>query len=348
MAAVITAAGDDGSFDDDVTPGVVTDWLLWQADLARPRVSAPPADDPSWTQKAQLDYHSEFTTFTTPFMEKAAFELRLTLLVNNRQRSTARRGLIVSGPPGAGKSTTLAELGRSFELSERRRLPGRHGAFMPVAFAAIPPTYTPKSLVQVLARFAGIPVHDGMTEHTITNAVCHVLCERRTRLVFMDDVHLLNTRTRPGADTSDQLKTLAERIPATFVLAGVDVENSPVLSGPRGAQLAARCKLLRTPPLLNGTERQKEVWRGLLGDMESALRLPRHRPGTLVRFADFIHLRTGGVLASLSLLIREAAIRSVLDESFAISKRLLSQVVLDVQATNAARPTRRRSPGSQP
>ncbi|MEU5335635.1 AAA family ATPase [Streptomyces asoensis] len=347
MASVITAA-DDGFFDDGASPGVVTDWLLWQADLARPRASAPPADDPSWTRKAQLDYHSEFATLKTPFMEQAARELRVTLLVNNRQRSTARRGLIVSGPPGAGKSTTLAELGRSFDLSERRRLAGYQGAFMPVAFAAIPPTYTPKSLVQVLARFAGIPVHDRMTETTITNAVCHVLCERRTRLVFMDDVHLLNTRTRPGADTSDQLKTLAERIPATFVLAGVDVENSPLLTGPRGAQLAARCKLLRTPPLLNGTAQQKEIWRRLLGDMEAVLRLPRHRPGTLVRHADHIHLLTGGVLASLSLLIREAAIRSILDGSFAITKRLLSQVVLDIQATNTARARRRRGPGDQP
>jgi hypothetical protein len=347
VAAVITAA-DDGFFDDDATPGPVTDWLLWQADLARPCISTPPADDPSWTRKAQLDYHSEFATLKTPFMEKAATELRVTLLVNNRQRSTARRGLIVSGPPGAGKSTTLAELGRAFELSERRRLAGYQGAFMPVVFAAIPPTYTPKSLVQVLARFAGIPVHDRMTETTITNAVCHVLCERRTRLVFMDDVHLLNTRTRPGADTSDQLKTLAERIPATFVLAGVDVENSPLLTGPRGAQLAARCKLLRTPPLLNGTAQQKEIWRTLLGDMEAVLRLPRHRPGTLIRHADHIHLLTGGVLASLSLLIREAAIRSILDGSFAITKQLLSQVVLDIQATNTARARRRRPPGDQP
>ncbi|MEU9348017.1 ATP-binding protein [Streptomyces sp. NPDC048278] len=340
----MTTAVSDDPFDDGVTPGPVTDWLLWQADILRPRVDAPPVGDPSWTRKALLDYHSEFVTLKTPSMRQASIELRMTLLVNNRQRGTARRGLIVSGPPGAGKSTTLMELGRSFELSERRRLAGYPGAFMPVAFASIPPTYTPKSLVQVLARFAGIPVHDRMTEQAITNSVCHVLCERRTRLVFMDDVHLVNTRTQPGADTSDQLKSLAERIPATFVLAGVDVENSPLLTGPRGAQLAARCKLLRTPPLLNGTPEQKAVLRKLLGDMESALRLPRHRPGTLVRLANYIHLLTGGVMASLSLLVREAAIRSILDGSFAITKRLLSQVVLDVQATNAARATRRRRP----
>ncbi|ALV30701.1 ATP-binding protein [Streptomyces sp. CdTB01] len=342
--AAITIAADDGFFDDEVTPGAVTNCLLWQTEVSRPRVTAPPVGDPAWNRKRLLDYHSEFITLKTPFMEQALTQLRLTLLVNNRQRGTARRGLIVSGPPGAGKSTTLAELGRSFELSERRRLGGREG-YMPVAFASIPPTCTPKSLVQVLARFAGIPVHERMTENAITNAVCHVLCERRTRLVFLDDVHLLNTRTRPGADTSDQVKTLAERVPATFVLAGVDVEHSPLLAGPRGAQLAARCKILRTPPLLNGTPAQKAEWRELLQAMDGALRLARHRPGTLVRHADYIHLLTGGVMSSLSLLVREAAIRSIVDESHAVTKKLLSQVVLDVQATNAARATRRQRQG---
>ncbi|MFF3467580.1 AAA family ATPase [Streptomyces sp. NPDC002619] len=339
----MTTAADDGFFDDEAAPGAVTNWVLWQAEVSRSRVPAPPVDDPCWSRKALLDYHSEFVVLKTRSMEQALTQLKLTLLVNNRQRSTARRGLIVSGPPGAGKSTTLAELGRSFELSERRRLAGREG-YMPVAFASIPPTCTPKSLVQVLARFAGIPVHDRMTENTITNAVCHVLCERRTRLVFLDDVHQLNTRTRPGADTSDQVKTLAERVPATFVLAGVDVERSPLLTGPRSAQLAARCKVLRTPPLLNGTSEQKKAWRALLQGMEGALRLARHRPGTLVRHADYIHLLTGGVMASLSLLVREAAIRSIVDGSYAVTKKLLSQVVLDAQATNAARATRRQRP----
>ncbi|MGW0313997.1 AAA family ATPase [Streptomyces flavidovirens] len=298
-------------------------------------------DDPSWTRKSLLDYHSEFVTLRTRSMDQAFHQLKLMLLVNNRQRGTARRGLVVSGPPGAGKSTTLTELGRAFELSERRRHP-HHMNYLPVAFVGIPPSYTPKALVMQFARFLGIPVHDRMTEATITEAVCRLLCERRTRLVFIDDVHLLNTNTRPGADTSDQLKALAERVPATFVLAGVNVEQSPLLTGPRGAQLAARFKVLRTTPLLNGTAEHKAAWRKLLGDMETALRLRNHKVGTLVRHADYIHHRTGGVMASLSLLVREAAISAVEDGSLTITKKLLSEVVLDLQAMKASRAGRPR------
>lgn len=99
MASVTSTAGDD-LFDDEVAPGAVTNCVLWQAEVSRPRVIAPPVADPSWTRKALLDYHSEFVTFRTPSMEQAQAKLRFTLLVNNRQRGTARRGLIVSGPPG--------------------------------------------------------------------------------------------------------------------------------------------------------------------------------------------------------------------------------------------------------
>ncbi|MCZ4603731.1 hypothetical protein O3S80_08110 [Streptomyces sp. Lzd4kr] len=58
MAAVTTVA-DDGLFDDEVTPGAVTNWLLWQAEVSRPRVPALPVDDRSGNRKALLDYHSE-------------------------------------------------------------------------------------------------------------------------------------------------------------------------------------------------------------------------------------------------------------------------------------------------
>lgn len=338
MAAVITSPGEENP-QEEAWPSPMSNFALWREYAAYPRVPAPAVSDAFWSTTTLLGYHSEFVTLKTPSQEQAKRQLQLTLLVNNRHRGTARRGLIVSGPPGAGKSTNLLELGRSFERSEGAKRPGSPD-YLPVVFVAIPPSCTPKGLVQEFARFLGIPVYDRMTESTITDAVCRVMAERRTRLVFIDDVHLLNTRTRPGADSSDQVKALAERVPATFVLAGVNVETSALLAGPRGAQIAARFKVLRTAPLLNGTSDQKAVWRKLLGDMEQALRLRNHRPGTLVRNADLIHLRTGGVMASVFALVREAAICSVLDGTLAVTRRLLAEVVLDSQAMNRRRPRR--------
>ena len=42
----------------------------------------------------------------------------------------------------------------------------------------------------------------------------------------MDELHNLNLATRAGAEVSDQLKYFAERLPATFIYAGIDVESA--------------------------------------------------------------------------------------------------------------------------
>jgi len=168
-------------------------------------------------------------------MKTVSLALRRLLLLNRKQQGTARRGLILSGPPTTGKTTTLMELGRIFEHTDRRRHPGLKDR-LPVTYVSVPPTATPKMLISEFARFLGIPVTSRMNQAQITDAVVHVLCDRATQLVFVDDIHLLNTRTRAGAETSDQIKHLSERIPATFVYAGVDVEHSPLLTGPRGSR----------------------------------------------------------------------------------------------------------------
>ncbi|MFF3958860.1 hypothetical protein ACFYY1_37495 [Streptomyces sp. NPDC001890] len=47
-----------------------------------------------------------------------------------------------------------------------------------------------------------------------------------------------------GAEAPDQTKYLSERIPATFVLAGVDVEGTGLFAGRRGGRIASRYSLI--------------------------------------------------------------------------------------------------------
>jgi hypothetical protein len=112
---------------------------------------------------------------------------------------------------------------------------------MPVAYVTVPPAATPKMLAAEFARFAGVPANSRQQNQAdITNAVCDVLARLRTDLVIVDEIHNLNLATRVGADASDQLKYLAERIQATFVYAGIDVEGSGLFGGTRGQQIAGR------------------------------------------------------------------------------------------------------------
>ena len=55
------------------------------------------------------------------------------------------------------------------------------------------------------------------------------------------------------------LTYFAERIPATFVYAGIDIERAGLLAGPRGEQIAGRFAMIRTGPFPRGP-----VWTGLV------------------------------------------------------------------------------------
>jgi len=63
--------------------------------------------------------------------------------------------------------------------------------------------------------------------------------------------------------------------------------------------------------------------------MESALRLHRHEPGVLTALDTYLHQRTGGMIGSVSHLVRAAALTAVLDRTEAITKDLLDSISVD-------------------
>ncbi|GAA3780627.1 hypothetical protein GCM10022206_19530 [Streptomyces chiangmaiensis] len=72
-----------------------------------------------------------------------------------------------------------------------------------------------------------------------------------------------------------------------------------MFTGVRGRQMGGRCVLVRTGPFPRNAE-----WRSLIATLEDTLRLHRHQPKTLVNLSDYLHQRTGGMIGSLSHLIR--------------------------------------------
>jgi hypothetical protein len=131
-----------------------------------------------------------------------------------------------------------------------------------------------------------------------------------------------------------------ESISATFVYAGINVEREGLFSGTRGQQIAGRFSLITTTPFPYA-----EDWHGVVATLEHTLRLHNHQPGTLVRLDRYLHQRTGGMIGSLSHLIRGAAIEAILDHSEKITRQLLDGIDLDHAAeqnnTHTA-PTSRR------
>ncbi|MEU8510618.1 hypothetical protein AB0C76_03365 [Kitasatospora sp. NPDC048722] len=102
---------------------------------------------------------------------------------------------------------------------DRARHPGR-GERIPVVYITVPPAATPRMLAAEFARFLGLPI---TRSANITEAVVGVCTDTRTGLVLVDELHNISLY-------------FSERVPATFVHAGIDIERSNLLPGTRGAQ----------------------------------------------------------------------------------------------------------------
>ncbi len=77
-----------------------------------------------------------------------------------------------------------------------------------------------------------------------------------------------------------------------------------------------------------------------MATLESMLRLDQHQQGTLVRLAEYLYQRTGGMIGSLSQLVRGAAILAIEDGTERITRDLLDCVPVDYAAARAT-PQRR-------
>ena len=124
---------------------------------------------------------------------------------------------------------------------------------------------------------------------------------------------------------------------------GVNVEREGLFTGTRGQQIAGRFGLISTIAFP-----YQQEWKGLVATLEDALRLHRHTPGTLVGLDRYLHQRTGGMIGSLSHLIRGAAIQATLDGSEQITKHTLDSVDLDHAAQNGNPTARTRRRSDQP
>lgn len=283
----------------------------------------------------RIDYHGELVVVRTSVVNKVALEGRRLIRLNRRARG-ARRGLIISGNGGTGKSTAITYLGKTFELMSRQQTFG--SSPIPAVYVTVPMAATPRMLAVEFARFLGIPVVRRANITDVMEAVCGVLEDARTGLVLVDEIHNMDLNTRNGAEVSDTLKYFSERIAATFVYAGINLEAEGLFSGTRGQQIASRFKLITTAAFPYHDE-----WKGLVATLEGALRLHRHKPGTLVALDEYLHQRTGGMIGSLFTLIQTAAMEAIDDESEAITKAALEELQLDRTAEFQRQPKARKS-----
>jgi hypothetical protein len=120
------------------------------------------AEERAVYDEARCAYHAQLPLANTPTIQKVIATTRL-LVALNRNQVSARRGVIVSGASGTGKTTALTQLGRTHERHTRNRHPcDAHR--LPVIYVTVPPAATARMLAVEFARFLGL-TFSGRAKH---------------------------------------------------------------------------------------------------------------------------------------------------------------------------------------
>jgi len=231
-------------------------------------------------------------------------------LMLNQYKSHGKLGVIVSGEPNIGKTTTVSHIARRFE--RRRRDIGRAsgGNSIPVIYVSVPPSCTPKLMLGEFAHFLGLPLRGHYNTGELMNTVTSVIAACGTELIIVDEIHNINQKYKQMGEASDTLKQLSEKCPGTFVYAGVDVEASGLLDGTRGRQISSRFDILNLHKFEN-TGRGKAGWADLLVAVESSLGLIDQHPEAILRHASHLHAATGGVIGDLTGMVHMLAMEAI-------------------------------------
>ncbi|MFC6356606.1 TniB family NTP-binding protein [Luethyella okanaganae] len=279
---------------------------------------------------------TDIAVIATPQLMSIMKAARDKLYLNEFKRY-ARNGLIVSGEPMLGKTTTVIRIGREHE--RRRRLQGHpSGAagMLPVIYVTVPPACGPKDMLVQFADFLGLPHGHRISRTEMMSSVAAVMRTVRTELVIVDEIHNLNLSRQQSMETSDALKQLSEQCAATFVYAGINVDQSGLFTGLRGQQIAGRFDTHHVTRFTNATAAGRSDWESLLVDFEDTLGLIEQTPGTILEFSGQFFAHAGGSIGKLADTLRSCSLEAMTSGQERLSKDILrSRGVLPPKAVRA-------------
>jgi hypothetical protein len=148
----------------------------------------------------------------------------------------------------------------------------------------------------------------------------------------VDELHNLLGRSQGNKDAVDMLKSLHNQVAATFLYAGIRVEN--LLSGERGEQIGARFSHVPIRRYNLSSLDDVRAWKTFIKLYEDQLPLRHHERGTLVAEHKYLFERTAGSIGSLTRLLTGATIVAIQDDKNpeSITRDLLDSQKVDLVA----------------
>jgi hypothetical protein len=288
--------------------------------------------------RARVMFLSGGILVNTPALSAAKARLRR-LIGENLGRNGGHVGLMISGDSTLGKTTIAKTLMKYVYTNYAAQFPDfADYKRIPVVFIEVPAGCTGKLLMIAFARFFGLTVLRAETADSIKARVVKALNAAGTQLVVIDELHNLSAANRGNGESIDVLKSLHNMVSATFVYAGIDLDNGALLGGPRGQQLSARFVRADLTRFNHSDPVQAHEWKAIVSKFEKSLNLAEHIPGTLVKMSPYLHARTNGSIGSLGKLVAGTAIDLILNPDGrpeAITEDLLRDEILDMAAETA-------------
>lgn len=328
----------------------------WHAFVAKPVAVKPPMvsraeyDAMSKTDRdnfnrARFLYHNAFGPIFVPAME-GIHDAALRLASQNlRAQPGARPGIIMDGISTVGKSTIAMQLGRRYERVMTKehtitRTPSG-SVFVPVAFVSLPGEVSILNFNMILARFYNIPFAKSVRAEILTDQIKEHAADCGTSMVILDDIHFLQIKNRTHATVNKHIKSLANSISATFVYAGIKLNETGLLTEGLSkekenyTQTGHRFKKFDLTPFDFRDARSKKEFLAVLTEFEKHLLLFNQKPQSLaLELGQYIWKRTGGYMGPISTLIREGAALAIKTKSECLNLEVLQKIKLDYDSEN--------------
>jgi hypothetical protein len=295
---------------------------------------------------ARLTYHSRFGPVRHCDFE-AIQDAVLRLADDNllARSPTAWPSALIDGQVSLGKTTLALHIGHRYEQLMRRHYDVvdalLHDDYVPVIYVTLDGEVTVKGLNRQLATFYGPPRSSARNGEDYRYLVLE--CARRcgTTLIIVDDIHNLLPRAKNHAAVSGDLKRLMNELPATFLYVGVDctllLNEGRMADELYLAQNSSRVHVYSLGRYSRNTPEDRRVWASLIATFANELVLADPPTDLWRKHAAYLHLRTGGQMNALQLLLRGAANAAIRDGVEKIDRRLLDSILLPSTAETQAR-----------
>jgi len=262
--------------------------------------------------RRRLMFLSGGITLDTPNLAQAKV-LLYQAMTENMGRNSGHAGVLMDGASTLGKTTIAkAMMGWTMNHYSRRYPDWQASGRIPVVYIEVPAASTGKLLIKTFAEFLGIPVRSGDSMGDIRTRIVSSINRADTQLIVVDELQNLAGRGTGNGESVDLLKNLHNDISATFMYAGIEVKNSPLMAGPRGRQMQSRFSMLEMDTFNWSDKDDRQTWKALVSAFESQLPLLNHELGSLTRIHQYLYERTGGSIGSLGKLLTGVATQVIL------------------------------------